>query len=303
MQKVGSFHSKLQSEDHFNATVYTPSTAETSCCSYSSHQKLGHKHNNNSLYKKAAPLTAENLSKILTIDSTHTPLARYCNELAANSAVFTESNTSTSARRKARQRIQDEVIESPRLLPFPYHNDSRFLPTAEHDYPGRCSEASSSFVNISFQTMGYRQTLPSISSTYHSNQSQSKDINMLQKCYDDISSYKRRADSVTPSSPSTLRDECMVPQEKHRISNELTSKLKQNLLFKASSDTVPKDHVVDSSRRTRSWYTKLWKFLKPSYIKKNHRNSNCSTSAPVWYSQFRCNPPPPPSHTPVNLSY
>lgn len=37
------------------------------------------------------------------------------------------------------------------------------------------------------------------------------------------------------------------------------------------------------------WYEKLWKLIKPiSLVKKGGKSAKT-----VWYSQFRCNPPPP----------
>jgi hypothetical protein len=68
------------------------------------------------------PLTLENLSKVRLVDPSSTPLARYCHELE-KASYYSESRK----RRKAQEK--DHVIESPRLLPFPYHNDSLFLRT------------------------------------------------------------------------------------------------------------------------------------------------------------------------------
>jgi hypothetical protein len=97
-------------------------------------------------------LTEENISKVLFADPSNTPLARFCNELEC-STIY--SSSTSSSQNQSRLTTADSVLESPRILPFPYHNDSYFLPTAEHDYPGGSTNDTSSMANIS---IGSRQT-------------------------------------------------------------------------------------------------------------------------------------------------
>lgn len=292
-----------------------------------------------SVENKIYPLTLENLSKVALAEPSSMPLARYCNEIrsASHISAYPESNIS-SQRRSPQRRVQqqDKVIESPRLLPFPYHNDSHFLPTAEHDYPGGCSttDASSSLVSLSVHTVASRQHLaspPSLtfpSRVYHrqlvtSPRGQHENYYNAHRYNDDDMtssiSQKRRATSVTPSSPSTLREDIMVPQKKRRSNNKFASKFKKNLLrFKSSSSTIMEtssyyspsssavwtatlnDHQpAQQNTNNASWLEKLWKFFRPSstsFVKKSRQNASSTSSAtgePVWYSQFRCNPPPP----------
>ncbi|SAM01143.1 hypothetical protein [Absidia glauca] len=101
------------------------------------------------------PLTTDNLKKKGQYDSDAnvppTLLERYCQEILTTSPMDTpkrrKQRSSSSAQPKSRpssQRRQSSsiksststtrdntVMESPRLLPFPYHNDSLFLPTVE----------------------------------------------------------------------------------------------------------------------------------------------------------------------------
>ncbi|KAL9559540.1 hypothetical protein MBANPS3_000366 [Mucor bainieri] len=348
MNRIKSFEKHM--DPHVCHDIYysTPSTInETS--SYYSHQrsKRGDSHKN-----KIYPLTLENLSKVELAEPSSMPLARYCNEIRSASShhisAYPESNIS-SQRRSPHRRVQqqDKVIESPRLLPFPYHNDSHFLPTAEHDYPGGCSttDASSSLVSLSVHTVASRQHLaspPSLtfpSRVYHrqlitSPRGQHENYYNAPSYNDDDMtssiSQKRRATSVTPSSPSTLREDIMVPQKKRRSNNRFASKFKKNLLrFKSNSSTImettscqnsyysPSTSAVwtatlndrspaqqhptatSNTTATASWFEKLWKFFRPSstsFVKKSRQNASSASSAtgePVWYSQFRCNPPPP----------
>ncbi|CEP15414.1 hypothetical protein [Parasitella parasitica] len=307
----------------------------------------------NSVEFKVYPLTLENLSKIGLAEPSSTPLARYWSELSQISD-YHESNISLQRRnpRRCHQR-QDKVLESPRLLPFPYHNDSQFLPTAEHDYPGGCSstDASSSLISFSVCTRGSRQRLGNQPSLTFSNRARHRQLmaspprEQLKPqshvhIHDDNSitssmSQKRRASSVTPTSPSTLHQDIEVPQKRRRSSNNnFTTRFKRKLLrFKSNSSTIleknscsksyysPSSSVVwtttindrqsvqfcqsrketaaNATTSKTSWLDKLWKLfrLQRPFAKRNRLNnatSTCSTDGgPVWYSQFRCNPPPP----------
>lgn len=206
--------------------------------------------NRHKLYPSySSPLTLENLSKVQFIEPSNTPLARYCQELEKPS-YYTESIYSkTSSKKRLIKEEKDHVLESPRLIPFPYHNDSFFLPTAEHDSPGNAVTADTTSSYVSLHTFGSRSLL-----RQHQNSKASL-----------VSSIQRKASTVTPSS---LRD-VMVPQ------HSLTSDTQQPKVTKKSP-----------------WYKKLWKFLRP--VKKQTK-----IEEPVWYSQFRSNPPPPAGMGPL----
>jgi len=71
-------------------------------------------------------------------------------------------------------------------------------------------------------------------------------------------SQKRRATSVTPSSPSTLREDVMVPQKKRRSNNKFASKFKKNLLrFKSSSSTIMETNSYYSPSPSVVWTATL----------------------------------------------
>jgi hypothetical protein len=335
MNRIRSFEKQIDSVSSYQY-YYSPqnshsTTDSSSFYSHSSRKKRPHSPITPPPPQQISPLTLENLSKVELADPASMPLARYCSEMEAAPFIPAYSESTISITRKSQhrrvqqQQQEDTVLESPRILPFPYHNDSYFLPTAEHDYPGGCSttDASSSMISLSIHTMGSRQQLTSPPSSYHPNRGYQRQLLLSSRStqheyhprrYDDDDtmsnlSHKRRAASVTPSSPSTLRDETTVPQKKRRSNNKFASRFKQNLLrFKSSNSTIlesgiPQPSVTAKTRSpsvnnqykespSSSWYEKLWKFLRPQpFVKKSP--SKATTSAPVWYSQFRCNPPPP----------
>ncbi|KAG2205678.1 hypothetical protein INT47_008035 [Mucor saturninus] len=353
MNAPDSFEKQIDVAVSYNGyypAPYSPSTTASSSCystPSSSNKKSLTKEETVEIVRKLYPLTMENVSKVELADPSSMPLARYCSEMGTPEAIYAPF---TPSARKMLRRPQ-EVLESPRVLPFPYHNDSYFLPTAEHDYPGglTATDASSSIVSLSVHTMGSRQHLSSNStstSLYHPHHQQRGYQRQLLSCppkshfysqkrYDDdnMSNYsnKRRAVSVTPSSPSTLREETLVAPKKRRGHNKFAFKFKQNLLrFKSNNSTILEtthhcnrlQHPLSSSASIISntliltndttttkvkqqryeslqyntapvnngpWYEKLWKLIKPTtLVKKNSKSPKT-----VWYSQFRCNPPPP----------
>ncbi|OBZ81833.1 hypothetical protein A0J61_10118 [Choanephora cucurbitarum] len=243
----------------------------------------------NSVYSKVLPLTFENLSKISRVDDSYTPLARFCNEVGTDIIGLAESNTSISARRLMRPH---EVVESPHLMSFPFHNDSRFLPTAEHDYPGGNSDTSSLLFNSSVYTRQRLNSATSYTTQSILGQAATYRRNCRMNRADDVSSlfsHRRRYTGVTPSSLSTLRDdETMVSQKKRQSTCKLTFKLKQGL---SKNSNISEHNYTETVKKT-SWFKKLWKLMrpKPATPKK-------TISEPVWYSQFRCNPPPPTAFT------
>lgn len=321
MNRVKSFEKHMDPNISHDIYYSSPLSINDSSSYYSHHRyKKGDSNSiSSSSEHKISLLTLENLSKIELAEPSSMPLARYCNEIksASHISAYPESNIS-SQRKSPQRRIQqqDKVIESPRLLPFPYHNDSYFLPTAEHDYPGGCSitDTSSSMASVSIHTVGFRHHLASSPSLTFPNRAHHRQLitspRRQHETYSNAHNYgddmtstisqKRRAISVTPSSPSTLREDVMVPQKKRRSNNKFATRFKKNLLrFKSNNSTIlestscsssyysPSTSVVwtttlnddqsaqqllsrkESSIKTTntnntSWFEKLWKFLRPS---------------------------------------
>jgi hypothetical protein len=204
------------------------------------------------------------------------PLARFCKEI--------ESSTNlTSTTSLPSPRLADSVMESPRLLPFPYHNDAYFLPTAEHDYPGYSTTDSSS---MSSSRVGSRQYMTSLTSVNRGN------FSRLQVSSPD--SYKRL--------PPIQQQEATFEDWK----NEYVKDQKHFMLRL-------KERLLKASRSKGKWYKKLWDrlstakpqitkrasvaILKPLHPQFDTGMRKTKSCTPVWYSQFRCNPTPPPKHS------
>lgn len=248
------------------------------------------------------PLTHENLSKIRLVDPSETPLARYCS---------TVHGSQTSLKKK---RHQDCVLESPRIVAFPYHNDSFFLPTAEHDYPGSGLDTAS-IASLSVHTIGSRSTLrqqqpPSPVSAGFRRSSFQRRMSATTRDHGSITSknsrslYNNKRRSASFSTVLTHSE-----QSSKYGSKRLGRRLKQGLLrFKStialnshdelysnSSSSVPslastktsltEDEAEPSAHRT--WYKKLWKFIKPT---EKSRAETLSPTDPVWYTQYKSNP-------------
>ncbi|KAI8148025.1 hypothetical protein BJV82DRAFT_594312 [Fennellomyces sp. T-0311] len=208
------------------------------------------------------PLTKENLSKHAVredAEPSFTLLSRYYNELPLPSPVLSarrerrdSSNTTTS----------DFVVASPRLSPFPYHNDSLFLPTAEQHQHSTISSRRSNSPTPSIDTLSNHHYPFRRASAAERRPSPLATI------------PPRRQTSAPPLDRSTRKpkeqDRQSLPRKARKwwlwISELLTIKLKKK--NKASSMT--------GSRACAT----------PCRLTEN---------SPVWYSQFAANPPPPTS--------
>lgn len=73
------------------------------------------------------PLTEENLLNLSS--NNNEMLERYCQEMTLQKVRC--QSTPPQFTTEQQQKNNDIVVASPRILPFPYHNDSMFLPTAE----------------------------------------------------------------------------------------------------------------------------------------------------------------------------
>ncbi|KAI8981788.1 hypothetical protein BDF20DRAFT_863276 [Mycotypha africana] len=82
-------------------------------------------------------LTRKNLYKLenqihkLESGSNRDLLDRYLQEVTSNSKHFLRHDGTVHHLQSSKRKSEDLVMASPRLSPFPYHNDSLFFPTAE----------------------------------------------------------------------------------------------------------------------------------------------------------------------------
>lgn len=244
--------SRKRSREFYNAPD-SPTTTESSSCYSVSLNPLPLVINTR-LYKKESPLTLENVAKIQDADASGMPLARYC-----YSPVYYHT-PSTKRKRNMTRPSRDNVLESPRILPFPYHNDSFFLPTAEHDYPGRGSLITDTCSTVSHHTYETQVSRPS-----NSYQSQ------YRRWYSPQQKRSRASAPVTP-----VHEGVVSQKTKH---HRLVYKIK-NFNFNFKIDTLTKTfgnkYKEINEKKKVSWYEKIKKFFK----------KDTSASGPVCYNQF-----------------
>ncbi|KAI8076811.1 uncharacterized protein BX664DRAFT_343974 [Halteromyces radiatus] len=228
--------------------------------------------------KHQFPLTEENLSKINAYSPKYDILSNFC--MAGNEApshdhhlrIETQNHHHRSSyQRRVRRTSRDVVMESPRLLPFPYHNDSHFLPTAERKQMEHQKKIAGSISDLSLNSQRTHRT------TSHT-----------------IMSFSpRRAASVPPTLITTRK-----PSDTSSYSIPLSS----------SPSSSPLSSPLSSSRRIDSLLTRLISFFKKrkrqssasstttSSLSPSISSSKCTRlpkKSPVWFSEFSVNPPPP----------
>jgi hypothetical protein len=104
------------------------------------------------------PLTEENLDK-MNHHSMYDPLSVYASSVneapGLDPRIQPPPHCQLDSLKRPKRRSRDTVVESPRLLPFPYHNDGQFLPTVEKShqyYQKRRTTGSGSFTDLSLRS-------------------------------------------------------------------------------------------------------------------------------------------------------
>lgn len=255
------------------------------------------------------PLTTDNLMKKaqceLTTSIPPTVLVeRYCQDMMTVSPNSVASpikrrkqrSTSSSSHkiRPSSQRRQSSsiksststtrdntVMESPRLLPFPYHNDSLFLPTVEQH---RRMERAKSVASIrSSSSFGNHQQQQPLGSQLAPSSARSSTAFSASLPPPPLSPKRQR------SAPPTLsrRPKALPPQRFCEVSMPSTVPMtqyqqkrdKQHLPAPSSPEILPSRPTkkqTTSSTLPYSWLRKVWKLLKKSSLR--HRLSS-STKA------------------------
>ncbi|KAI8098889.1 uncharacterized protein BX664DRAFT_319864 [Halteromyces radiatus] len=211
-----------------------------------------------SITSERLPLTMDNLKKKTLdsgISSTDDVLERYCQD------ILLQSSSTTPKRRKQRSTLSSEhsrrqsgsiksstsrdntVMASPRLLPFPYHNDSLFLPTVEQHRQLERAKSVASTSSMSF-TANRRQS--NNNSTIHSTLSSSSSSPPL----------PRRQSSAPP----TISKRRKVVHQSDLPSSQVPTQ------------TLPKKkHLSSPKPFTKAWFERIWKLMKKS--SQRHRSS------------------------------
>ncbi|KAI9303312.1 hypothetical protein BJ944DRAFT_268621 [Cunninghamella echinulata] len=221
-----------------------------------------------------SPLTEENLSKI-NKDSPqfyNEMISRYC--LTSSCNVTSPNNRYDNERyqpsQRSRSTSKDVVVESPRLSPFPYHNDSLFLPTVERSQHGYNSNKRKNGSMSSLSLYSQR--------TVNSTTTES------------LAHLPRRAASAPPK----------YIRPKHLHNNKTSSSLRDEITSKEKSDSSFLSRLFHLFKKKKNSSTKMC--LSPSSSTKTTTTttthiptspSRVSTKSPVWFSQYTLNPPAP----------
>jgi hypothetical protein len=229
------------------------------------------------------PLTKENLENL---QNTHLEnndiLERYCQEISRNSARDNTRSQSTPPFRN------DEVVASRRILPFPYHNDSMFLPTAEQlQYHLSSAEGSSTRADSS----------SAVDSNFLISRPHSTTVRGSNSQYSMVS-------STTGHSPARRS---LPARLDHLIMSKNFSKqrflLRTSSLGSSSAASSSLLHDIDASaehevplmasstkQAKKPWIKRILKFFHHSNKKTQQQKQYREGNPPVWYCQYSTNP-------------
>lgn len=264
------------------------------------------------------PLTTDNLMKKAQYESTSIPptvlVEQYCQNMmmtdALSNTVATPAkrrkprSTSTSSHkiRPSSQRRQSSsiksststttrdntVMESPRLLPFPYHNDSLFLPTVEHHR--RMERAKSVASMRSSSSFGNSQQQP-LGNSYLASSSSARSSAAFSASLPPPPSPKRQRSAPPALSrrPNVLQPEpfrqvsSLVPMAHYQQKRD-----KQHVAPLSSPESLPSKPTKASPKKqatsstfSYSWLRRVWKLLKNSSLRQRLSSSTKEAMATV----------------------
>ncbi|KAI7866782.1 hypothetical protein BDF14DRAFT_1809959 [Spinellus fusiger] len=204
------------------------------------------------------PLTKENLMRMH--QQSPSPVSRLVHYYDSLTHAVSErtSNSHVQPRSyKHRPSSVDTVVESPRILTFPYHNDSFFLPTAEKVHCPRYTATHSpalSLVDVhSYSSSGFTSTASGRTNTLdHSRPTSAYSGRPLSNKSKGVVSKKTRFLKRTPATNS-LRDTpsvevCHITNTHKRTGSNPLSRVFR--LFQKKTCTKPKDTIENSI-----WYS------------------------------------------------
>ncbi|KAI9014428.1 hypothetical protein CLU79DRAFT_838473 [Phycomyces nitens] len=238
--------------------------------------------------KTSLPLTKENL--MLVTDETEQPvnmLVRYYTGMATASSETSSISSVPIRRRERRPSSMDAVMQSPRLLPFPYHNDSLFLPTAEQGHrPSTLSSPNSSLVDISISN--YQP--PNGSTPAPSRRSSATDYRRPAQ----VPQAPRRQSSA----PGSFNKARIAFTKKHRTSKRKSAPATVQNLPSLDTSSNSSDSSDPCEPESPNWISRALKFFskrKTAPPPSVGPAKVCRFSEqPVWYSQYANNPRPTP---------
>lgn len=242
-------------------------------------------------FSNPLPLTKENLENLQSTQLDHDDiLGRYCQEISRNTVRNNTRSHSTPPFRS------DEVVASPRILPFPYHNDSMFLPTAEQfQYQLSSAESSltraeSSSTSLTPVDSNFLASRPR-SATVHGSNSQYSIISSTVGHYPPRRSLPARLDRLI-----TSRNFSKQRFFNRTSSSGSSSTTASSLLLDMDEPTEHEVPLTASPMNTtkrvmKPWIKRILKFFHHNNNKKKSQQKQYHEgNQPVWYYQYSTNP-------------
>ncbi|KAI8646245.1 hypothetical protein BD408DRAFT_410435 [Parasitella parasitica] len=241
----------------------------------------------------ALPLTEKHL---LSLSSNNNEmLERYCKEITTHR----ERCQSTPPRLMLpQQKNNDVVVASPRLLPFPYHNDSMFLPTAEQmQYQKSSGYATTTYSGTSRADSSSSSVPPSplLMPRLKRPQSTATAPNMRGSSNYSISlfSHHRERRSLPARLDSFVKANRFARYRFLRRSTSGSSFDSSSVssLEIAEDNDAPQQY--NDSNTKKPWLKRIFKFFNKTNqtqqqqqeLQNHHHDGN-----PVWYCQYSKNP-------------
>lgn len=253
------------------------------------------------LRSSPTPLTKENL---MTLENTldkedvfsNEILQRFCQEISSQQTHVIPSKSPIRERcQSTPPQIQrnDLVVASPKFLPFPYHNDSLFLPTAEKTQYHNNHFHSSTTTSLSSSSRADSSSLLPDSEVLISRPYSTTNI-------PNSPSMKSFA-SLNASRPSNDRRSLPIKLDYSNIVISSTGSKQQRFLRRSSSygslSTVSSAGGYVNNTEKKPWLKRIFKFFN----KNKHKGEQNKQSKPnnndveggggqVWYCQYSKNP-------------
>lgn len=258
-----------------------------------------------SLRSPPSPLTRENLMTLeesLDHEDAYSNeiLQRFCREINSSNNAHLHQAHVIPSKSSIRERCQstppqiqknDVVVASPKLLPFPYHNDSLFLPTAEKIQYHNHFHSSTTTTSLSSSSRADSSSLSPESEVLISRPYSTTNI-------PNSPSMKSLTSINNASRPSNDRRSLPIKLDYSNIVISSTGSKKQRFLNRSSSyGSLSTVSSAGYNTEKKPWLKRIFKFFnknkhKSQQIKQSNLNSNNDVDGKsrVWYCKYSKNP-------------
>lgn len=259
-----------------------------------------------SLRSSPSPLTRENLmifEEILDHKDacSNEILQRFCREISSSNNAHLHQIHVTPSKSSIRERCQstppqiqknDLVVASPKLLPFPYHNDSLFLPTAEKiQYHNHFHSSTTTTASLSSSSRADSSSLAPESEVLISRPYSTTNI-------PNSPSMKSLTSINNASRPSNDRRSLPIKLDYSNIVISSTGSKKQRFLHRSSSyGSLSTVSSAGYNTEKKPWLKRIFKFFnKNKHNSQQKKQPNLNSykdvegKGPVWYCKYSKNP-------------